>query len=455
MNLSHALRISHPSCIAFVGAGGKTTAMFQLARQFASPVLVTASSHLGAWQIPLADRHILAEAPAELGALEQGLEGVTLVTGRVEGERTRPVSAEVLARLHETCQARGLPLLVEADGSRRLPLKAPAEHEPPIPAFAEIVIVTAGLSGLGKALREEHIFRPEIFARLGGLGLEEPVTPEALVRVLCHPEGGLKNIPSKARRIALLNQADTPELQAQAARMAASLLEAYDAVVVASLGNAPDGSIHAVHEPIAGIILAAGEGRRFGAPKQLLDWKGQPFVRQVAQSALRAGLRPVLVITGFRAADVESALRGLPVTIVRNDAWQEGQASSVRAAVGRLLYPPPNSSNLGEGRVGVGGGIFLLADQPQVTVEVIRALVERHTQSLPPVLAPLVLEEKRANPVLFDRACFPDLLNLEGDTGGRALFSKYPVAYLPWHDQSLLLDVDTPADYRRLQESLG
>jgi molybdenum cofactor cytidylyltransferase len=105
--------------------------------------------------------------------------------------------------------------------------------------------------------------------------------------------------------------------------------------------------------------------------------------------------------------------------------------------------------------VGVGGGIFLLADQPQVTTEVIRALVERHAQSLPAILAPLVLEEKRANPVLFDSICFPDLLNLEGEAGGRALFSKYPVAYLPWHDQSLLLDVDTPEDYRRLQESLG
>ncbi len=455
MNLSRALRLSLPACIAFVGAGGKTTAMFQLARQFASPTLVTASSHLGVWQIPLADRHIVAETPAELDALEQGPQGVTLVSGPVEGERTRPVSAEVLTRLHEFCRARGLPLLVEADGSRRLPLKAPAAHEPPIPAFTDIVIVTAGLGGLGKALREEHVFRPEIFARLGEMAMESPVTPEALARVLCHPEGGLKNIPPQARRLALLNQADTPELQAQAARMAASLLEAYDAVVVASLGDAPVGSIHAVHEPIAGIILAAGEARRFGAPKQLLDWKGQPFVRQVAQSALRAGLRPVLVITGFRAAEVESALRGLPVTILRNDAWQEGQASSVRAAVGPLLYPPPNSPNLGEGRVGVGGGIFLLADQPQVTVEVIQALVERHAQSLPPVLAPLVLEEKRANPVLFDRACFPDLLGLVGDAGGRALFSKYPVTYLPWHDQSLLLDVDTPEDYQRLQESLG
>ena len=100
---------------------------------------------------------------------------------------------------------------------------------------------------------------------------------------------------------------------------------------------------------------------------------------------------------------------------------------------------------------GVGGGIFLLADQPQVTVPVLQALVERHRLNLPPVLAPMV-QDARANPVLFDRVTFQDLLSLQGDMGGRGIFHKYPPAYLPWHDDRLLLDVDTPEQYRRLVE---
>lgn len=444
MNLLEAFRLSRSACIALVGAGGKTTALFHLARQWASPVVVTATSHLGAWQVSLADRHIVAEHRHELALLDGALSAVSLVTGPLDGERTRPVSDEVLAALHEKCRERKLPLLVEADGARQKALKAPAAHEPPIPPFADLVIVVAGMGGVGKPLDEASVFRPERFAPLAKLELGQPVSPEALVRVLCHPQGGLKNIPPAARRVALLNQADTPALQAQAGRMAASLLEAYEAVVVASLGNIAD-SIHAVYEPIAGLILAAGESRRFGAPKPLLDWKGQTFVWQVAHTALRAGLRPVLVVTGFGAAEVEAALRGLPVTLVHNPAWQEGQARSIRAAMEALLAWP----------VQAGGAIFLLADQPHVSVEVIRALTETHAQSRSPILVPLVLEEKRANPVLFDRVCFPDLLQLEGDTGGRALFGKYPPAHLPWHDPSLLLDVDTPQDYRRLQEALG
>ncbi len=444
MNLADALRAAEAACSAFVGAGGKTTALFQLARQLRPPVIVTATSHLGAWQVPLADRHIIAEQPHELAVLDEVSAGVSLVSGPLEGERTQPVNEAVLYALHEKCKARSLPLLVEADGARQKALKAPAAHEPPIPPFADLVIVLAGMGGVGEPLHDANVFRADLFGRLSGLDGGQAVTLEALVRVLCHPLGGLKNIPPAARRIALLNQADTPSLQAQGARMAASLLEAYDAVAVASLKNGGD-SIHAVYEPMAGLILAAGESRRFGAPKQLLDWKGQPFVRHVAQTALRAGLRPVLVVTGFYAAEVEAALRDLPVGIVRNQAWQEGQARSIRAVLEGLLASG----------VKAGGALFLLADQPQVSVEVIHALTERHAHSRPAILAPLVLEEKRANPVLFDRVCFPDLLQLKGDSGGRALFGKYPPAYLPWHDASLLLDVDTPEDYRRLLEVTG
>jgi CTP:molybdopterin cytidylyltransferase MocA len=58
--------------------------------------------------------------------------------------------------------------------------------------------------------------------------------------------------------------------------------------------------------------------------------------------------------------------------------------------------------------------------------------------------------DQRANPVLFDRDTFADLLTLEGDVGGRAIFHKHRVEYLPWHDERLLLDVDTPEMYARL-----
>ena len=288
-------------CIAFIGAGGKTTAMFQLARQLPTPVIVTATSHLGAWQIPFADKHIVTDTPAALEEIEHGLQGVILVTGSIDEDRTKPINDNLLDWLHQFCGYHSIPLLIEADGARQKPLKAWAEHEPPIPSFVDQVVQVAGLTGLGKSLNDEYVHRPELFSKLSGLKIGEPITPDALIRVLEHTEGGLKNIPTGARRVVLLNQADTLELQALAHGLAQPLLSAYHSVVISSLKQE---KIFAVHEPIAGIVFAAGESVRFGQPKQLLDWNGQPFVHAVAQNALDAGLSPVVVVTGANAEQV-------------------------------------------------------------------------------------------------------------------------------------------------------
>jgi molybdenum cofactor cytidylyltransferase len=297
-----------------------------------------------------------------------------------------------------------------------------------------MIVVVAGLSGLGEPLSAETVHRPEQFAALSGLGMGEAVSAEALVRVLVSPEGGCKSIPTGARRIALLNQADDENSKAQARSMVANLLAAFDAVLIASLEQQ---IVHAAHEPVAGVVLAAGGSTRLGRPKALLDWHGEPFVRAVTSTALAAGLQPVVVVTGSDAPQVEQALQGLPASLVHNSEWEMGQSSSIKAALQTL---PAKT----------GAAVFLLADQPQIGSNVIDTLRARHAASLSPIVAPLVMEEHRGNPVLFDRITFPDLLALQGDVGGRGVFSKHHVDYVPWYDQRLLLDVDTEEDYRRL-----
>jgi molybdenum cofactor cytidylyltransferase len=441
MRLSKALRLPKSPIVALVGAGGKTTALFTLANELA-PSIVTTTTHFGEWQVNQSDSHIVIKTGVKLPNIPG--DRVVLVTGEKENDRFFGVDAGQLNELRNLAGRREVPFLIEADGARQRPLKVPAPHEPVIPDFTSTVIVVSGLKGMNNPLGEEYVHRPEFFSQISGLEIGKNITVDALGRVLTHPSGGLKNIPIHARKIALLNQADTSELQSQGKLLAENILPAYDAVVIASLELTDERyparrRIQAVYEQTAGIILAAGGSHRFGQPKQLLDFHRKPFVRVIAEKALAAGLSPVIVVTGSHADEIEQAVMGLPVQSVHNLEWETGQSSSIRAGISSL---PANC----------GGAVFLLSDQPQITVEVIRSLVDYHSQDLPAVLAPFV-NDKRANPVLFDRETFYDLQKLNGEQGGRAIFSKFSPTYMEWADDRLLMDVDTPEDYHRLLES--
>jgi molybdenum cofactor cytidylyltransferase len=455
MDLVTALRIDPAMLpeprLAFVGAGGKTTALFQaahgwlrLSEKAGLPVvLACATTHFARSQLSQADRYFISPTLDDFTHLESGsVNGLILFSGPLTAdERALGLDEVNLTRVHLLANHLKTALFLEADGSRRLPLKAPADHEPAIPLWVNQVVVVAGLSGLGKPLDGEFVHRPRVFARLSGLRPGMLIDAPSLAGVLKHEQGGLKGIPIGARRIALLNQADTPELQSQATDLAWQLLDAFDAVLISALEPASPGGpggVLAVHEPVAGIILAAGGSQRLGRPKQLLEWRGEPFIRHVVKAATEAGLNPLRIVTGACAQEIETALQGLPGEIIFNPRWHSGQSTSVIAGVESL---PPSC----------GAAVFLLADQPQVPATLLRSLVARHVQTLAPLVAPMV-DGRRANPVLFDRRTFADLQKLEGDTGGRPLFARYQAEWLPWHDTNILLDVDSEQDYQRLLE---
>ena len=419
--------------MAFIGAGGKTTSLFGLARELGRPTLVTTTTHLGAWQARLADRHVIARSLADLEDL--GEAAVTLVTGPAgTDQRLSSVPPSVLGALRGIALAGRLDLLIEADGAHQKALKAPGPQEPQIPDFVDTVIVVAGMHGLDAVLNDSTVHRPRIFAQLSGLRPGDPVTSEGVVRVMVHERGGLRGIPTAARRVALLNQADTQQLQARAHGMADGLLQAYGAVIVA---NVLDQQVSAIYERCAGIVLAAGGATRFGAPKQLVRWHNEPLVRIAAKTALDAGLSPVVVVTGASSDQVRQAVEGLSVETIENPKWQEGQGSSVRCGVAAI----PNSA---------GAAVFLLADQPMVTPAVVQALVEAHASEDACIVAPLIEEGQRANPVLFDRETFDRLRALTGDVGGRSIFPDFKIHYVPWHDAGILRDIDTQDEYNDL-----
>jgi molybdenum cofactor cytidylyltransferase len=302
------------------------------------------------------------------------------------------------------------------------------------------VMVVAGLGALGAPLDEENVHRLERFAALSGLALGQKITVEALVRVLGSMNGGLKNIPERAKRALFLNQADTPLLQSQAGRIASALENVYPQVMIGSMQHpGQDGPGYSVRSQVAGIVLAAGGSQRLGRPKQLLDWQGQPFIAKVVQNALAAGLAPLIVVTGADSDQVCAALAGLPVQIVPNPDWQEGQSTSLRAGVAAL----PEDCQ---------GVMLLVSDLPQVSPILIRSVMETFFTQKLPIAAPRITG-RRANPVIFGRETFEALDAVRGDQGGRAIFNQFPAAWVDWVDERSRLDVDDEDSYALLNRA--
>ncbi len=242
MNLIEALAPRLPARIAIVGGGGKSTTLFQIGHQIPGLAWTTTTTHLGTDQLGYADRHFLIESVDQLDVQELKAQKHSLITGPFSpDERVHSVDAAVLQRLVELANQEKVSLIVEADGARSRSLKAPAAHEPVIPGWAEMVIVLVGCSVLGKPLNEETVHRAQIFSSLSGLKMNEPIGLAAIVRMLIHPLGGLKGIPTASTRVILFNQADVLTVVDPLKKQIPALLAGgYDKVIIGALTKHPN-----------------------------------------------------------------------------------------------------------------------------------------------------------------------------------------------------------------------
>ncbi|MBI5250333.1 MAG: putative selenium-dependent hydroxylase accessory protein YqeC [Desulfomonile tiedjei] len=196
--------------IAITGAGGKTSLMYALAREFVSngeTVITTTTTkifppHSGqSPMILLSDDPELLGLAGELHQHRHVTLGRHIVqeTGKIEG-----IDDETL----KACMRLADRVVVEADGAAGKPVKAPEEWEPVIPMITDLVIPVTGLDCLGKPATDQWVFRLEKFLALTGLRQGEVISPDALERLLAHPRGALKGAGSHSRIIPFLNKED-------------------------------------------------------------------------------------------------------------------------------------------------------------------------------------------------------------------------------------------------------
>ena len=193
----------------------------------------------------------------------------------------------------------------------------------------------------------------------------------------------------------------------------------------------------------AALILAAGESKRFGGPKQLADWGGRPLLEHVVdQVGGWPQVDEIYAVLGANAGRImESVDLPAAAVVVENHEWREGIASSLRAGLDALM---------GDGEA--GAALVVLADQPMVPAAAVERLFEARRRSGRPVILPLY-RFRRGHPVLLDRRLWPRLIaGLEGDQGARNLFLSRP----EWVEEVFFgedapQDIDTPEDLARLR----
>ena len=425
MKLSQALQVKPGEVIALVGGGGKSSAMFRLGDELAQAgqrVLLTTTTRIAAEQTRVPPAHIIFDSATStlaqlLPALQAALDrhGQVLLTGPIDTkeEKALGLPAETIDQLATAnlCDA----IIIEADGSKKRPFKAPAAYEPVIPGSTSLAVPVLGLDVLGQPLSDAHVHRPERVANLGQISEDEPVTVEVVARVLTHADGGLKGVPAAARVVALLNKLDL--VRPNEAKMLACLLlkeSRIRAVAAGSVGRAQ--GVAWIKNRVAAVVLAAGQASRFGAPKQLALWQDKPLLAHVVDAALASQVERTVVVLGAHADACGEVLAGRPVDIIVNPDWADGQSTSLKAGLAAL----PNT---------ISAAIFPLADQPFVTAADVDAVISAYQRTLAPVVWP-EFEGKRGNPVLFDRRLFPEMMQVSGDTGARPHLASLPGASL-------------------------
>lgn len=449
MNLTQALDLQPGDVVSFVGAGGKTSAMIRLAGELAGQgwrVISTTTTRIAQDELRL--------APQQVG-FGHGMQLPDTLPEQVEQHR----HIFVFSKIEADGKVRGVrpawldshlaratyldALLVEADGSRRLPMKAPLPHEPAIPVSSTVVVPVVGLDALDLPLDEKHIYGADVIHNATGHQMGRPVTTRLVAAVLISPQLGLKNVPRQARVALLLNQV-TPNLLPQAHEIAAFALtdQNIERVLIGAVQE-PE-PIREIKRRVGAVVLAAGGSRRMGQPKLLLPWNSSSIIRSVCERIVSCGLHEIVVVAGEQMEAIQQQLTDLPVRVIYNPDHAEGEMlSSLRLGLQSIWH---SSSAC----------MVVLGDQPEVERDVFSLIMNAYSKGLGRIIIP-TYQGRRGHPVLIDNTFWQSLFDLPSDKAPRDMLSAHEqhIYQMVVDTETVLSDIDTPEDYQRATRKSG
>jgi molybdenum cofactor cytidylyltransferase len=206
----------------------------------------------------------------------------------------------------------------------------------------------------------------------------------------------------------------------------------------------------------AAIILAAGSSSRMGGGrhKLLLPLDDRPVLAHVIDAATASQARPILIVLGHQIDQVRTHIKPYAthhdITLIENANYLQGMSTSLRMGVQMLLS---NNYETASTSYQVDSALIMLGDQPLITPRVIDMLITAYRTAGRFIVAPLY-KGKRGSPVLFDENLFPELIEVTGDEGGRAVLERHrqEVEFVEMGDVLANYDVDTWEAYQQVLE---
>jgi len=191
---------------------------------------------------------------------------------------------------------------------------------------------------------------------------------------------------------------------------------------------------------ISAILLAAGESRRMGEFKQLLPFRGKPFVVCCVENLLASRVAEIIVITGYRGAEVKEALADYSIKITFNSDYQLGMGSSVKCGIRAT-------------RKDATAFLLALADQPQISTQMINRVIAAYEEAMPLIAIPRY-REKNGHPIIFSSLLREEALAMGVETGLKPVIHAHraQTLFVEVEDDLILTDFDTPEDFQRFPQ---
>jgi molybdenum cofactor cytidylyltransferase len=439
MKLFKAFNVTRGDVIAFIGAGGKTSTLVSLGHELAEigwRVLATTTTDIPEYQLELMPHAMMPSAGSE--AISQALseDRFVFLYDRIIAGRVYGPSPDWITQLLDTIDSDVI--LVEADQSGGLPLKAAYQNEPFIPSETSLVIPVVSLSVLGQPLDEEHVYNVESIIERYGFNRGNRIKSPWIAQVIRDEELGLRNIPSSPRVIAFLNQTPLEGYGRARARLIARLAlrqsRLHGVAIGASRATDP---IYEIRRPVGAVVLAAGLSSRMGQSKVLLPWtEKKRIIEHIVEQLISARIEHIVVVTGHMASEVKALVKPMGVKVIYNRSYKSAEMLS-SLKIGLHALPDQVSASL-----------VVLGDQPRIQPKVIYRLLKAYAEGKGDIVVPS-FENQRGHPVLIDRRFWPDIWGLPRGSAPRMVLDihKERIHEVAVETDSVIRDIDTPDDY--------